>query len=87
MVGIYKITNKINGKIYIGQSMNIERRLKEHMKLIKEGSKGWYKEAKETGIENFTFEVVEECERSKLNDREDYWQEFFHAKDFGYSIK
>ena len=39
MIGIYKITNKINGKIYIGQSMNIERRLKEHMKLIKEGSK------------------------------------------------
>ena len=32
-------------------------------------------------------EIVEEVERSKLNDREDYWQEYFHAKDFGYSIK
>lgn len=41
----------------------------------------------EFGVENFTFEIVEEVERSKLNDREDYWQEYFHAKDFGYSIK
>ena len=41
----------------------------------------------EIGVENFTFEIIEECERSKLNEREDYWQEYFHAKDFGYSIK
>lgn len=39
------------------------------------------------GVENFTFEVIEECDRSMLNDREDYWQDYFHAKDFGYSIK
>jgi hypothetical protein len=31
--------------------------------------------------------MIEECERSKLNEREDYWQEFFKAKEFGYSIK
>ena len=41
----------------------------------------------EEGIENFTFEIVEEVDRSLLNDREDYWQNYFHAKDFGYSIK
>ena len=41
----------------------------------------------EIGVENFTFEIVEECDKSKLNEREDYWQEYFHAKDFGYSIK
>jgi len=39
------------------------------------------------GPENFTFEVIEECGRPQLNEREDYWQEVFHAKDFGYSIK
>lgn len=39
------------------------------------------------GVENFSFEMIEECERSKLNEREDYWQEFFKAKEFGYSIK
>lgn len=41
----------------------------------------------EFGVENFTFEIVEEVDRSQLNDREDYWQDYFHAKDFGYSIK
>ena len=38
-------------------------------------------------VENFTFELVEECDDSLLDEREDYWQEYFHAKDFGYSIK
>jgi hypothetical protein len=41
----------------------------------------------EKGVENFTFEIIEEVERNKLNEREDYWQEYFHAKEFGYSIK
>ena len=36
------------------------------------------------GVENFRFEVIEECDRSKLNEREDYWQDYFHAKDYGY---
>ena len=39
------------------------------------------------GVENFSFEVIEECQRSQLNEREDYWQKYFHAIDFGYSIK
>lgn len=39
------------------------------------------------GIENFTFEIIEECEKSQLNDKEDYWQNYFEAKEFGYSIK
>ena len=39
------------------------------------------------GVENFTFEVLEECDRERLDAQEDYWQDFFHAKDFGYSIK
>lgn len=41
----------------------------------------------EFGVENFSFEIIEECDRSLLNDREDYWQEFYKAKEFGYSIK
>lgn len=39
------------------------------------------------GVENFTFEILEECDRSKLNEREDYWQDVCKAKEFGYSIK
>ena len=41
----------------------------------------------EMGVENFTFEIIEECTGAELNSREDYWQNFYHAKDFGYSIK
>ena len=39
------------------------------------------------GVENFSFEIIEECSREMLDAREDYWQEFFKAKEFGYSIK
>jgi len=39
------------------------------------------------GVENFTFEVIEECRRDELDRREDYWQDYFKAKEFGYSIK
>jgi len=42
---------------------------------------------KKFGIENFTFEVIEECPQEKLNQREDYWQDFYNAKEYGYSIK
>jgi hypothetical protein len=46
-----------------------------------------YPAMKSIGPENFTFEVIEICDRSLLDSREDYWQEYFKAKEFGYSIK
>ena len=89
--GIYKITNIENQMCYVGQAVNIADRWKQH---IKRGigaeaptRNKLYPAMLELGVENFTFEIVEECDKSKLNEREDYWQEFFHAKDFGYSIK
>ena len=39
------------------------------------------------GPESFTFEVLEECAADELNERERYWIEYYHAKDFGYNIK
>jgi hypothetical protein len=39
------------------------------------------------GVWKFTFEIVEVCDKSKLNEREQYWQQFFGAKEYGYSIK
>ena len=89
--GIYKITNIHNQMCYVGQAANIADRWKQHCKRGV-GAEDWtqnklYPAMYSLGVENFTFEIVEECERSKLNQREDYWQEYFHAKDFGYSIK
>lgn len=89
--GIYKITNIENGMCYIGQAVNIADRWKQH---IKRGigadpptRNKLYPAMLASGVENFTFEIIEECNREKLNDREQYWQEYFGAKEFGYSIK
>lgn len=89
--GIYKITNIENQMCYVGQAANIADRWKQHCKRGV-GAEDWtqnklYPAMYSLGVENFTFEIVEECDRSKLNEREDYWQNYFHAKDFGYSIK
>jgi group I intron endonuclease len=89
--GIYKITNIKNNMCYVGQAANIAERWRQH---IKRGigaeaptRNKLYPAMLSFGVENFTFEIVEECSRDSLNDREDYWQDYFHAKDFGYSIK
>ena len=89
--GIYKITNIDNGMCYVGQAVNIADRWKQH---IKRGigadpptRNKLYPAMLASGVENFTFEIVEECDRTKLNEREIYWQEFLKAKEFGYSIK
>ena len=89
--GIYKITNIDNQKCYVGQAVNLGDRWKQH---IKKGlgadpptRNKLYPAMKSIGPENFTFEVIEICDRSLLDSREDYWQEYFKAKEFGYSIK
>ena len=89
--GIYKITNIDNQKCYVGQAVNLGDRWKQH---IKRGlgadpptRNKLYPVMKSIGPENFTFEVIEICDRSLLDSREDYWQEYFKAKEFGYSIK
>lgn len=89
--GIYKITNLTNQMCYVGQAVDIAARWKQH---IKRGlgadtptRNKLYPAMIEFGVENFSFEVVEECDRSLLDEREGYWQEYFKAKEFGYSIK
>ena len=63
MVGIYKITNKLNGKFYIGQSNDIERRFDEH-KRQKNPKILVDKAISKYGKENFLFEVLELCNLS-----------------------
>ena len=89
--GIYKLTEIATGKCYVGQAANIADRWKQH---IKRGvgaeaptRNKLYPAMIAAGPENFTFEVVEECARALLDEREDYWQDYFKAKEFGFSIK
>ena len=89
--GIYKITNLENQMCYVGQAADVASRWRQHIKrgLGAEAPtrNKLYPAMSEFGVENFTFELLEECGRDTLDAREDYWQDFYHAKDFGYSIK
>ena len=89
--GIYKITNVNNQMCYVGQAVNIAERWRQHIKRgmgAETPTKNkLYPAMLQEGVQNFTFEIIEECDRTLLNDREDYWQDYFKAKEFGYSIK
>lgn len=84
--GIYKITCLTSDKAYIGQSVDIKTRFKEHIKAglaHTPSSNKLYSEMQQFSPENFTFELLEEVPRNKLDDREAYWIDFYRTKDYG----
>lgn len=83
MIGIYKITKKSNGKTYIGQSNDIERRLAEHKY---KNDLAIDKAIQKYGIDAFTYDVIEECSLEELDVREIYWIKYYDSyKGFGYN--
>ena len=89
MIGIYKITNKINNKSYVGQSVDIYKRWCEHCKAglgidTPPGNK-LYKAIQSEGLENFTFELLSQCKQNELNERERYFIKLFQADTYGYN--
>lgn len=76
MIGIYKITSPSN-RVYIGQSVDIEKRFYTYRKLLCSGQKRLYNSFLKHGVEKHIFEVIEECSIDMLNERERYWQEFY----------
>lgn len=78
MIGIYKIVNP-KGKVYIGQSLNIEKRWKEYLSLNCKGQVKLYNSLCKYGPENHTFEILEECIENKLSEREHYWQVYYEV--------
>ena len=89
--GIYKITNINNKMCYVGQAVNVQERWKQHIKRAigaeTPTNNKLYPAMFKYGVENFTFELIEETTRDQLNERDDYWQDFYKAKEYGYSIK
>jgi len=73
--GVYKITNKLNGKFYVGSAKNCFNRWSKKYNNHLESAFLKY------GKENFIFEIVEECEEDKLIEREQYWLD--NLKPFG----
>lgn len=70
--GIYKITNKVNGKYYIGKSIDIYRRWKDEKRFVSVNDH-LQNAFKKYGFDNFSFEILEECSEELLNDREIYY--------------
>lgn len=90
MIGIYKITNLLNDKCYIGQSNNIEKRWKKHKqdyKNIKSHSYNYplYRAFRKYGIDNFSFEILEECLLKELDEKEIYYIKIYNAFFNGYN--
>ena len=81
--GIYKVTNKINGKVYIGQSVDIGRRWRQHMTA--EDDIYFHKAIQKYGVENFEWEVIEQCKKKDLDEREIYWIEYYDSFNKGYN--
>lgn len=85
---IYKITNDINNKIYIGKTcLTIEERFKQHLKDAKSNYKNrpLYDAILKYGKEHFKIELIEECNLSVENEREKYWIEFYNSYKNGYN--
>lgn len=85
MIGIYKITNLVNGKTYIGQSNNIERRFKEHQQKGESSRIPVDIAIKKYGKDMFSYDIVEECKLEELNEKETYWIKKYHTKEDGYN--
>lgn len=78
--GIYKITNP-NGKIYIGQSHDIDRRFKMYKRLECKGQKYLYASLVKHGYENHSFEILEQCPAEDMNDLEVKYISYYRATD------
>lgn len=87
--GIYKITNQLNNMCYIGQSVDIAKRWKDHAKcglgIDAPASNKLYTAMQKDGLENFTFELLEECKLIDLNDKEKFYIELYQSKEYGYN--
>lgn len=83
MIGIYKITNP-EGKIYIGQSIDIDRRFREYKRIQKRSAgRKIINSLKKYGVNKHIFEVVEECSIDQLHKREYYWKQYYSSVENG----
>lgn len=87
--GIYKITNMKDDKVYVGQAVDIYKRFLMHCKSglgidTPQGNK-LYAAMLEDGLENFTFQLLEECPREELNKKEAYYISLYNSVQYGYN--
>ena len=85
--GIYKITNLNSEQCYIGQSVDVSKRWKDHCKcglgIEASATNKLYNNMQKNGVWNFSFELLEECSRNLLNEKERFWIEMYQSDKFG----
>lgn len=85
--GIYKITDVETDTCYIGQSVDVAERFKQHVKkglgIDASATNKLYKEMQRRGVWNFTFELLETCTREQLNEKEKSWIKIYQSNIFG----
>lgn len=89
VTGIYKITNQVTKECYIGQSVDIAKRWKDHAKCglgidTPAGNK-LYKAIQVYGIWNFSWEILEQCPKDQLDEQEKYYIDLYDSYNFGYN--
>lgn len=88
---VYKITTSCSNKVYIGSSVEFDKRVTSHINRLNSNTHpnrhlqaAWNK----YGADTFTFECIEECDESNLIEREQFWIDYYDAANiqFGYNI-
>ena len=87
--GVYKITNQKTGECYIGQAVDVRKRWYEHAKAglgidTPQGNK-LYASMKEYGLDDFSFELLEECDQKDLDKKEKYFIELYQSNIVGFN--
>lgn len=89
VTGIYKITNQINGECYIGQAIDVASRWKQHAKhavgIDTPANNKLYKAMQKDGIWNFSWELLEQCPSSELNEKEKFYINLYQSYNYGYN--
>lgn len=89
--GIYKITHIPTQKSYIGKSVDVKKRLTEHVKgafsISTIADQHIHRVMGQEGVENFTFELLEPVTKELLNEREKYWINYYQTQSWGYNKK
>lgn len=90
MIGVYKITNTLDGKFYVGASKDLNARKLKHFRINEpnnyRGVNEMHREMLRVGRDKFVFEVLEECSTEKLDEKEEYYIEKLKAVELGYNV-
>lgn len=92
MKAIYKWQNRTNGKVYIGKSVDIAKRIREYRYEVNHGStRPIIAALRKYGFDNFDFSIVEQCDElsnEQLLEREQYWMNYYNSQNLekGYNL-